>query len=61
VQRGDGRAAVVEGIAGAPAVATSTAHDFVLWGTGRADWRRYVELSGDRDHGARVLDAVDIV
>ena len=61
VQRGDGRAAVVDGIAGAPAVATSTAHDFVLWGTGRADWRRYVELSGDSDHGARVLDAVDIV
>jgi uncharacterized protein (TIGR03083 family) len=61
LRRGSGRATVVDGLADAPAVATSAAHDFVLWGTGRADWRRSVQLSGDVEHGARVLDAVDIV
>ena len=61
LRRQEGAVAVVDGLVDPAAVATSTAHDFVLWGTGRAAWREHVELSGDSDHGARVLDAIDIV
>jgi uncharacterized protein (TIGR03083 family) len=43
------------------AAATSTAHDFVSWGTGRSAWRRACTLNGDTDYAARVLDAIDII
>ena len=43
------------------AVATSSARDFVLWGTKRADWRSSTATEGDRDYAAAVLDAINIV
>lgn len=49
------------GATGAAAVVTSSAHDFVLWGTGRAAWRDCVTLEGDEALAAQVLDAVDVV
>ncbi len=52
---------VEPGVAGAATVVTSAAHDFVLWGTGRTDWRQCVTVSGDDAFAARVLDAVDVV
>jgi uncharacterized protein (TIGR03083 family) len=47
---GDGAASVV-----------STDHDFVIWGTQRRPWRDYVDVSGDVDYAARVLDGVNII
>jgi uncharacterized protein (TIGR03083 family) len=52
---------VVPGLQDPVATATSAAEDFVLWGTTRAPWRASVEVEGDADHAARVLDRVDIV
>ncbi len=50
---------------GAAATATSTAHDFVSWATGRSAWRDACTLAGDTDadtdYAARVLDAIDII
>lgn len=43
------------------ATATSSAVDFVLWGTARVPWREVVRLEGDSAYAGRVLDAVDIV
>jgi hypothetical protein len=43
------------------AVITSTAHDFVVWGTKRADWRDLVTLDGDRELAERFLDTLNIV
>ncbi|WP_055477128.1 maleylpyruvate isomerase N-terminal domain-containing protein [Gordonia sp. HS-NH1] len=42
-------------------VATSSATDFLRWGTTRGAWRSAVTVNGDRQHVARVLDAIDIV
>ena len=39
----------------------SSAHDFVLWGTKRADWRDLVTVSGDRELAERFLDTLNIV
>lgn len=39
----------------------STDHDFVIWGTQRRPWRDYVEMSGDTDFAAHVLDGVNII
>lgn len=61
LHRGDDGMQVEPGTAGAAAVVTSSAHDFVLWGTGRTDWRQCVTVSGDEALAARVLDAVDVV
>jgi hypothetical protein len=45
--------------AGLP-TATTTAHDFVAWGTKRCDWRTCgVELSDDA--AARTLDAINVI
>lgn len=52
---------VVAGNDGAAAIVTSSAHDFVLWGTGRARWREHVTVEGDEALAAQVLDAVDVV
>jgi len=42
-------------------VATSSATDFLRWGTTRSAWRSAVTVSGDRTLVASVLDAIDIV
>ncbi|MBV9208595.1 MAG: maleylpyruvate isomerase family mycothiol-dependent enzyme [Actinobacteria bacterium] len=55
------RPVVTEGITDVAAVATSPAHEFVLWGTKRTDWRAGTTIEGDRDYAATVLDAINIV
>ncbi|MCH7789673.1 MAG: maleylpyruvate isomerase N-terminal domain-containing protein [Acidobacteria bacterium] len=45
----------------AAAVATSSAHDFVSWGTKRSDWRDAVTLSGDSQYAIAVLDAINVI
>jgi len=55
------RPTVTEGIASVAAVATSPAHEFVLWGTKRADWRASTTIEGDSHYAAAALDAVNIV
>ena len=40
---------------------TSSAVDFVMWGTARVPWRDHVVLDGDRAYAERVLDEVNIV
>lgn len=55
------RPVVSQGIADVAAVATSPAHEFVLWGTKRADWRASTTIQGDRDYAAAVLDAINII
>jgi uncharacterized protein (TIGR03083 family) len=55
------RPVVTEGIADVAAVVTSSAHQFVLWGTKRTDWRAGTTIEGDRDYAATVLDAINII
>jgi len=45
----------------AAATATSSAVDFVLWGTTRVPWRDVVTLDGDTAYATRVLDEINIV
>ena len=46
----------------AAATVTSTAHDFVCWGTARRPWRDMgVGVSGDGTYASRVLDAVNVI
>jgi uncharacterized protein (TIGR03083 family) len=53
---------VVEGLdADAAATVTSSAHDFVRWGTKRCDWRECSTLTGDEPYGAAVLDVLNII
>jgi len=50
-------------VEGAPTGRT-TAHDFVSWGTKRAEWRATCQLVGDGDateQAASVLDAINII
>lgn len=48
-------------VAGAPTCRTSV-HDFVSWGTKRADWRATTRLVGEgADEAAIVLDAINII
>ena len=48
--------------ASAAAQVTSTAHDFVCWGTKRRGWKEMgVRVAGDTAYGARVLDAVNVI
>jgi uncharacterized protein (TIGR03083 family) len=50
------------GADGAVATITSSAHDFVSWGTKRRDWREMgVGIEGDADYAAAVLDAINII
>jgi len=58
---GPDRPVVTDGITDVAAVVTSPAHEFVLWGTKRADWRSSTTIEGDRDYAAAVLDAINIV
>lgn len=44
------------------ATVTSSAHDFVSWGTTRRGWREMgVRIDGDEHYGAAVLDAINII
>ena len=52
---------VEHGLVGADTVITSTAIDFVMWGTTRSPWRTHVTVEGDSTYAARVLDTVNIV
>ncbi|SNS87414.1 maleylpyruvate isomerase family mycothiol-dependent enzyme [Rhodococcoides kyotonense] len=45
----------------ADTVITSTATDFVMWGTTRSPWRQHVTVEGDSVYAERVLDTVDII
>ena len=46
----------------AAATVTSTAHDFVCWGTARRPWRDMgVRISGDEHYAARFLDTVNVI
>lgn len=57
----EGRVVVSEGAAGdAAATITSTAHDFVIWGTRRRPWGDFVKITGDDAYAARFLDALNI-
>ncbi len=60
---GRGRLTVTAGPAvDAASRITSRSTDFPAWGTRRADWRDLpVKVAGDRDFGARFLDALHIV
>lgn len=61
VTPGPDHVAVIEGIGEVAAVVSSPAHEFVLWGTKRADWRMSTDVRGDQDYAAAVLDAINIV
>jgi uncharacterized protein (TIGR03083 family) len=61
LQPGDPYLVVTEGEADAAAVVTSSAVDFVLWGTTRVAWRERVSVDGDSAYAARVLDEINIV
>jgi uncharacterized protein (TIGR03083 family) len=41
--------------------ATTSAHDFVSWGTKRATWRDSTTVDGDTDAAAPTLDALNII
>lgn len=58
---GDGLISIGEGIGDVAATVTSSAHDFVVWGTKRSDWRACCTLDGDEAYGAAVLDTLNIV
>jgi uncharacterized protein (TIGR03083 family) len=45
----------------AVATCTSTAHDFVSWGTQRRNWRLSAELTGDANYAARILDSINVI
>jgi hypothetical protein len=45
----------------AAATVTSSAHDFVSWGTRRSDWRTAATVSGDATWAAPILDAINII
>ncbi len=46
---------------GASATVTSTAHDFVSWGTKRSDWRSSCAIDGDEVYASTVLDSLNII
>jgi hypothetical protein len=45
----------------AAATVSSSAADFVLWGTQRRPWKSYVSVEGDEHAAAAVLDAINII
>ena len=52
---------VVAGIGDVTASVTSSAHDFVRWGTKRCDWRTCCTLAGDEAYATQVLDTLNII
>jgi uncharacterized protein (TIGR03083 family) len=59
-REGDG-IAVTADTGAADATVTSSAHDFVLWGTKRTPWRDSCTIAGDRSVAETFLDALNIV
>jgi Mycothiol maleylpyruvate isomerase N-terminal domain len=57
----NGLVTVIEEKTDSVATVTSTAHDFVSWGTQRSGWRDSCSISGDTDYVASVLDAINII
>jgi hypothetical protein len=57
----NGLVTVLEEKADSVATVTSTAHDFVSWGTQRSAWRDSCKISGDSDYAAKVLEAINII
>jgi Mycothiol maleylpyruvate isomerase N-terminal domain len=57
----NGLVTVVEGKDDGVATVTSTAHDFVSWGTKRSEWRPSCKITGDTDYVSSVLDAINII
>lgn len=57
----DGLISIADGITDVASTVTSSAHDFVAWGTKRSDWRACCALDGDETYAASVLDALNIV
>jgi uncharacterized protein (TIGR03083 family) len=55
------RPQVSAGDDGAAATVFSSDHDFVVWGTKRRPWASLVEVKGDEQYAARVLDAIKII
>ena len=45
----------------AVATVTSSAHDFVIWGTQRRPWKTMTTITGDADYAGRVLDGIKII
>jgi uncharacterized protein (TIGR03083 family) len=58
----DGRVLVSEGASPqSAATVTSSAHDFVIWGTQRRPWQSMTTITGDADYANRVLDGIKII
>jgi hypothetical protein len=45
----------------ASAVVTSSAHDFIAWGTKRRPWRGCCTVAGESSRAERFLDALNII
>lgn len=56
-----GLVSVVEESDSVAATVTSSAHDFVAWGTQRTPWRSSCTLTGDSNFVSAVLDAINII
>ncbi|MFM8530327.1 MAG: maleylpyruvate isomerase N-terminal domain-containing protein [Ilumatobacteraceae bacterium] len=52
---------VTEGGASGAATVVSTAHDFVSWGTKRADWRRTSRIENGSVDAEAVVDAINVI
>ncbi|MFE0750065.1 maleylpyruvate isomerase family mycothiol-dependent enzyme [Gordonia sp. NPDC058843] len=61
LQPGPDLLSVNPGIDRSDTVITSSAADFVVWGTTRSPWREHVTIDGDDSHAGQVLDTLDIV
>tara|TARA_B100000029_G_scaffold467429_1_gene503674 strand:- start:951 stop:1757 length:807 start_codon:yes stop_codon:yes gene_type:complete len=46
---------------GSVATVTSTAHNFISWGTKRSDWRKTCAIDGDDAYATQVLDTLNII
>jgi uncharacterized protein (TIGR03083 family) len=58
----DGSTTVTTGTStDAGATVTSSAHNFVSWGTKRSDWRASATVVGDAAWAAPILDAINII
>lgn len=58
---GSGVIGVTEGSGDAAATISSSAHDYVSWGTKRSDWRDACTITGDEALATAFLDTVNII